>query len=53
MISTVCKQEEGILEEEANELNEERKEDSKTSVNELKRIFQCFTGKEYRIMLDC
>lgn len=51
MISIVCKQEEVM--EETNELNEERKEDWKTSVNELKHIFQRFTMKEYRIILDC
>lgn len=53
MISTVCKQEEVILEEKAFELKEERKENWKTFVNKLKHKFQRFTLKEYRMMLDC
>lgn len=53
MISTVCKQEEMILEEKAFELKEERKENWKTFVNKLKHIFQRFTLKKYRMMLDC
>lgn len=53
MISTVCKQEEVILEEKAFELKEERKENWKTFVNKLKHIFQRFTLKKYRMMLDC
>lgn len=52
MISTVCKQEELILEE-VFELKEERKENWKTFVNKLKYIFQRFTLKKYRMMLDC
>lgn len=52
MISTVCKQEELILEE-VFELKEERKENWKTFVNKLKHIFQRFTLKKYRMMLDC
>lgn len=53
MISTVCKQEEVILEEKAFELKEERKENWKTFINKLKHIFQRFTLKKYRMMLDC
>lgn len=53
MISTVCKQEEVILEEKAFELKEERKENWKTFINKLKDIFQRFTLKKYRMMLDC
>lgn len=52
MISTVCKQEELILEE-VFELKEERKENWKTFINKLKHIFQRFTLKKYRMMLDC
>lgn len=52
MISTVCEQEELILEE-VFELKEERKENWKTFVNKLKHIFQHFTLKKYRMMLDC
>lgn len=53
MISTVCKQEEVILEEKAFELKEERKENWKTFINKLKHIFQRFTLKKYRMILDC
>lgn len=53
MISTVCKQEEVILEEKAFELKEEQKENWKTFINKLKHIFQRFTLKKYRMMLDC
>lgn len=53
MISTVCKQEEVILEEKAFELKEERKENWKNFINKLKHIFQRFTLKKYRMMLDC
>lgn len=53
MISTVCKQEEVILEEKTFELKEERKENWKTFINKLKHIFQRFTLKKYRMMLDC
>lgn len=53
MISTVCKQEEVILEKKAFELKEERKENWKTFINKLKHIFQRFTLKKYRMMLDC
>lgn len=52
MISTVCKQKEVILEK-AFELKEERKENWKTFINKLKHIFQRFTLKKYRMMLDC